>query len=266
VLGVAIAQGIVVADGDRYRIADGVAPVLCGPMRATFIGEIRSHLMQPVALLDSATASIASTAWTHIDPRILQAQGDASSVLPAVIKMALAPMLGDLVARLDKPGAKLLDVGTGVGALAIAACKTFPQIHVVGLDPSAAALELAHANIARAGLADRIELRQLVVEQLRDEAAYACAWLPAFFIAPDLVPAAITRVTAALEPGGWMLMAIPGAGDDEQRAVNELVGAVWGGPTVATAVAEEWLRDAGLREVRTLPGPAWAQQMIAGVR
>jgi len=265
-LGVATVHGVVVADADRYRIADGVAPVLCGPLRATFIGEIRSHLMQSLALLDSATTASAAIGWSNADPRVLQAQGDGSSVLPAMLKMALAPMLGDLAERLARPDAKLLDVGTGVGALAIAACKTYPQLRVVGLDLLAASLELAHANIARAGLADRIELRELAVENLRDEATYALAWLPAFFISPDTLPAAIYHVTTALEPGGWLLMAIPGGGDAKQRAINELVGTVWGGPTVSTDVAMRWLSDVGLRDVRALPGPPWAPQMIAGHR
>jgi len=266
VLAVAATYGVVIADGPRYRLADGVKPVLCGPMRATVTGDIRTHLMQAVAFLDSASASAASTTWEHTDPRVLQSQGEASSVIPAMVKMMLAPMLGDLASRLERPGAKLLDVGTGVGALAISACRAFPQLAVVGIDPFGVPLELARANVTRAGLAERIELRQQRAEELRDEGAFACAWLPAFFIAADQLPAAIARVAAALEPGGWVLMGASGGGDAKQRAINELVVDVWGGPALTTAAAEMMLREAGLREVRTLPGPPWAPQMLAAMR
>jgi hypothetical protein len=261
-LAVAAAHGVVVADGARYRLADGVVPVACGPMRESVIGEIRSSLLQPLAML----AAPSSVGWCHSDPAVLEAQGQASSVLPAVIKTQLAPMLGDLSARLARPGAKFLDVGTGVGALAIAACRAFPEMHVVGIDHADAPLAAARAKAGNAGVGDRLELRKLAIEDLRDEAVYACAWLPTFFVAEDALPRAIARVAASLEPGGWLIAGFFGGGDAKQRAITELLADSWGGPTPATAAAEAMLRDAGLREVRTLPGPAWAPQMLAGCR
>jgi predicted O-methyltransferase YrrM len=47
-------------------------------------------------------------------------------------------------------------------------CRAFPQIRVVGVDPFDAALAIARENIAREGLAERIELRRSSVEELRD--------------------------------------------------------------------------------------------------
>jgi hypothetical protein len=263
---VAAVHGIVVAEGGRYKLADGAKTVVCGPMRATVAGEIRSHLMQPVAMLDTARAAAPTTGWSFTDPAILQAQGDSSGVLPMMVKMQLAPMMGDLATRIARPGAKLLDVGTGVGSLAIAACRVFPELKVVGLDIADAPLALARVNVAKAGLAERVELRQVAVQDLADDGAFAFAWLPAFFIPDELLPRAIARVAAALEPGGWVLMGSPGGGEPKQRAINELVGDVWGGPSISAPAAEELMRGAGLVDVRTLPGPAWAPQMLAGRR
>jgi len=62
---VAAAHGVVVAEGERYRLADGAKQLLCGPLRAAVAGDIRSHLMQPIALLDSARA--ADAAWSQSD-------------------------------------------------------------------------------------------------------------------------------------------------------------------------------------------------------
>jgi len=157
-LAVAAAHGVVVADGARYRLADGVVPVICGPLRASVVGEIRSSLLQPLAML----AMPSSPAWSHSDPAILDAQGQASSVLPAVIKTQLAPALGDLSARLARPGAKFLDVGTGVGALAIAACRAFPEMHVVGIDRADAPLAIARNKAATAGQIGRASCRERV--------------------------------------------------------------------------------------------------------
>ena len=58
-----------------------------------------------------------------------------------------------------KPGAQVLDVGTGSGILAIAAAKLGAGT-VVGLDIDSLALEVARENVARNGVEDRIILQR----------------------------------------------------------------------------------------------------------
>ena len=53
---------------------------------------------------------------------------------------------------------RVLDVGTGSGAIALAVADELPDCEVVATDTSAAALEVARANAERLGLADRVEL------------------------------------------------------------------------------------------------------------
>jgi release factor glutamine methyltransferase len=55
---------------------------------------------------------------------------------------------------------RVLDVGTGSGAIALAIADELPECEVVATDTSAAALEVARANAERLGLADRIEFVQ----------------------------------------------------------------------------------------------------------
>ncbi|NVD29064.1 peptide chain release factor N(5)-glutamine methyltransferase [Parasphingorhabdus flavimaris] len=50
---------------------------------------------------------------------------------------------------------KILDLGTGSGALVLAALSEFPGASGVGIDASAAALQIAHNNADALGLADR---------------------------------------------------------------------------------------------------------------
>jgi release factor glutamine methyltransferase len=56
------------------------------------------------------------------------------------------------------PDPRVLDVGTGSGAIALAIADEHPGALVTGIDASAGALEVAGANVLRTGLA--IELRQ----------------------------------------------------------------------------------------------------------
>ncbi len=60
---------------------------------------------------------------------------------------------------------RLLDVGTGCGAVALAVADELPDCSVLATDTSAAALEVAGANARRLGLADRVEFRPGSVPQ-----------------------------------------------------------------------------------------------------
>jgi cyclopropane fatty-acyl-phospholipid synthase-like methyltransferase len=55
---------------------------------------------------------------------------------------------------------RFLDIGTGVGWLAIEAAKTWPGMRVVGLDIWEPSLQLAATNISAEGLTDRVTLRR----------------------------------------------------------------------------------------------------------
>jgi release factor glutamine methyltransferase len=56
-------------------------------------------------------------------------------------------------------GGRVLDLGTGSGAIAVALAVERPDLHVVGTDLSRNALVTAAANVARYGVGDRVELR-----------------------------------------------------------------------------------------------------------
>lgn len=68
--------------------------------------------------------------------------------------------------RLRKPDLRLVDVGTGSGAIALALASELPQAEVVATDVSEQALQVARANAETLGLASRI---RFVRSDLLDE-------------------------------------------------------------------------------------------------
>jgi release factor glutamine methyltransferase len=73
----------------------------------------------------------------HVDPRVLIPRPETEFVVEAALSLPR--------------GARVADVGTGSGAIALALKTERPDLDVVGTDVSAAALEVARGNAARLG-------------------------------------------------------------------------------------------------------------------
>jgi precorrin-6B methylase 2 len=141
--------------------------------------------------------------WSYQDPDVLQSQGRLSRLNVHWIE-AIAAQRPELSEVLRQPGA-FLDVGTGVGWLAIEAARSWPALRVVGIDPWEPALTLAQKNLAQSGRLERVELRHQRVEQLEETATFTLAWVPGPFISAEVVDRALERVRCALAPGGWLI-------------------------------------------------------------
>lgn len=63
-----------------------------------------------------------------------------------------------LVQRWPTPPARVLDLGTGSGAIALALAKAWPSAAVTAVEKSAEALTLAQENIAASGMGERLTL------------------------------------------------------------------------------------------------------------
>jgi 2-polyprenyl-3-methyl-5-hydroxy-6-metoxy-1,4-benzoquinol methylase len=263
---IASAAGVVVTEGSKHRLAEGALPFSHEPMRTALTGDLRTHLLQALHYLDTMRGGERTKGWQHTDEAILQSQGASSIAIASIIKMMIAPKLGDLAARLEQPGARFLDIGVGVGSLAIAMVRMFENLSVVGVDVHEPALALARENVKRAKLEDRIELRKCAIEDLRDDGAFTLAWLPGFFIAD--IEGAIARIHASLAPGGFILCALAAstANDPRVRSVWSLINDEWGGSRLTAPEVEALLTRIGFQEVRTLPGPASAPPMVVGKR
>ena len=69
-----------------------------------------------------------------------------------------ATLIEHLARDEDSRVSQVLDLGTGIGPLALFAAHRWPAARVLGVDASYLAIELARRNVARAGLEDRMDL------------------------------------------------------------------------------------------------------------
>ena len=240
----------VAAQLDRVAGALG-ATELCSTLdereRAMVIGQATTMLRQAMDLIEDP---LRPGGWFYTDPQIIQGQG-ASSVIVAQLVAG---------AGIGRPGARILDIGTGVGALAVAFCRTFPGSTVVGIDPWELSLEMARQNVAASGFDSRITMRQTRIEAFEDGDGFDLVWMPVIFIAGAALEDAVRHAVAAMRPGGEIVLGrYTGSDDPLASALGDLRTLRSGGTVLSPARAMTLLENAGLVDVReverTWPAP-----------
>lgn len=196
---------------------------------------------------------------------------DFHEITLAVDSRALVPrpeseLLVELALELS-PGAHVLDVGTGSGAIALALKHARPDLELSASDLSEDALELARANARRLGL-DVAFLRADLLDGVPDEFDAVVANLP--YVA-EHERAALAPEIIRHEPHGALF-----AGADGLDAIAALVGqlaerdrvgfvALELGAGQAAAVAE-LLRAAGFEDVACAADLAGIERVARGAR
>jgi len=156
-------------------------------------------------------------------------------------------LVEEALKRVPAGTGRVLDVGTGSGAIALALASEKPQLQVTGLDASTEALDIARANAAALGLAARVELLagdlfrlpagpwELLVSnppyipsgelaglmpEVRDYEPQAA--LDGGRDGLDCYRALARQAPGVLVPGGWLLVEV---GQGQAAAVAELFAA-----------------------------------------
>ncbi len=205
--------------------------------------------------------------WLDQPDEAILAQGRASAQGAAAFAELGLPVLAGLAETLVAPGARMLDVGTGVGALAVAYAELFPELTVVGIDVLPRVLDMAERLLATSRVADRVVLRQQDVGALTDRDSFALAWLPAPFVPAPALRAGVPRIARALVPGGWVVVGHGRLGDDPvDAALTRFKTVCYGGTPLDDQEARALLLDAGLVDVRTVPSPPYGPAITVGRR
>jgi len=220
--------------------------------QAMLLGIIRLYFAQAGDLLSEPGRA---PGWTFTDPFVLEGMGRQSMLIPHL--MASIPELASVTS--------LLDVGSGVGLLAVSAATVWQSASVVGIDLWEPSLERARANVREAGLEHRITIRKQDVTALDDVDAYDCAWVPTFFLPDDVLTSAVTNIARALRPGGWIVLGLFAQPPDPVvHATLALRTIRSGGSDLDPKRATDLLGRAGYASIRTVEpqGPVPARFVI----
>jgi release factor glutamine methyltransferase len=185
-----------------------------------------------------------------VDPRVLIPRPETEHLVEAV---------------LDLPeGARVCDVGTGSGAIALALAAERPDLVVVATDASADALAVARANAARLGLDVAFHHGDLLADV--GEPIDAVVSNPPYVEDGALLAPEIVRHEPALAlragPDGLDLIRrlLPAAGATAARTVALEIG---GGQA---AVVADLLRESGFPDVSVVPDLAGISRVLVGRR
>ena len=173
----------------------------------------------------------------------LTLQVDARVLVPRPDTEVLVEWALDALPPAGATVPRLLDLGTGSGAIALTVADRRPNVHVTATDASADALAVAQANAQRLGLPVRFA-HGAWLAAVPGERFHVIASNPPYIADGDHHLAALTHepisaLTAgpdglddirqivaqaphALHPGGWLLLE---HGHDQAEAVRELLGA-----------------------------------------
>lgn len=223
-----------------------------------------SALRQAVAVAAGAQPA----GWAEQDNAVLLHQGRASAGTGCALAEKLVPALPGLAERLDAPGARVLDVGTGVAALAIALARALPRVEVLGIDIAERPLVLARQEIAAApDASSQVTVRQQNVADIAERDAFDLIWLPAPFLSEKVLAEALPRVTAALAENGWIVIGTNPVSADPLTAAVDRWSAVRGGGSAYNAPrATADLAAAGLTDVCSFPTVPGGPVLVAARR
>jgi len=145
-----------------------------------------------------------------------------------------------LVSRIPPDAGRVLDVATGTAAVATELVRTEPARVVVGVDQSPEMLAAGRDRVARAGLSERIELREGRAEELPfgDEEFDAVTFTYLLRYVDD-VPSTMRELVRVVRPSGTVAMLEFGLPHGVWRPPWELYVRV-GLPAAGAVVSPSW--------------------------
>jgi SAM-dependent methyltransferase len=258
-----------------YALSPAHAAVLTQPEDLNYLAPFARFIVgiaQQLPALQRAYRDGGGVSWAAFGPDVIE--GQAAFNRPAFIHQLGSewlPAVPELHARLQA-GARVADVACGGGWSTIAIARAYPRATVDGYDLDESSIAMANANIAEAGLSDRVRAyRQDIATVASTERYDLVTIFEALHDLSDPV-GALRAMRAMLAPGGVVLVmdervsdAFTAPGDEIERLMYMwsvtlcLPNALADEPSAATGTVmrlptlERYTREAGFASGEVLP-------------
>jgi len=198
------------AEQRRYSLPEGYADVLVNPLSPAFVAPMGRFLKVMGACAEKVLEVYRNgngLSWGDMgaDAREAQAAFNRPFYAGDFIDGYLKKIPG-LDAALAAPGARVAEIGPGGGWALIALAQAFPAVTAEGFDLDEASVDMARANVAAAGLADRVSVHCQDAARASGEGKYDLVM--ALECIHDMSnPVGVLRTMKALaKPGGTVLV------------------------------------------------------------
>lgn len=165
-----------------YALPPGYEGVLINPESSLFVAPLGRMLTATVSQapsLLSAYRTGSGVGWSTFgdDMRSAQADFNRPLLVGSLVPDYLSQISG-LDQALQQPGARIAEIGPGGGWASVALAGAYPQAVYEGFDLDGPSVEMANANLAAAGLADRARVFEQDAAEASSQGRYdlVCAF------------------------------------------------------------------------------------------
>jgi SAM-dependent methyltransferase len=218
------------ADADSWSLSEEQAFLLSNPDNAVYAPGafvLALGALQAVDRIEDAFRTGAGLGWHEHDDEVFTGceqffrPGYVANLVPSWL-----PALDGVVEKLQS-GARVADVGCGLGASTILFAEQYPESEVMGCDYHDGSIELARKRAADAGVADRITFDVASAQDFAGTGYDLVATFDCLHDMGDPVGAARHIRQALADDGTWLIVE-PAAGDTVAENLNP-VGRVYYG-------------------------------------
>ncbi|MDP1879213.1 MAG: class I SAM-dependent methyltransferase [Actinomycetota bacterium] len=163
-------------DDRRFELPGPVAEVLLDQDSLAFLApSIRCSIVASRALpeLVRTYRGERTLGWEDHGPEMRHGQAQANRpIFRRLLVQDWLARLPEVRERLGRAGARVAEVGCGMGWASIALAQGFPGLHVDGYDIDAPSIEAARHNAAQEGLQDRVRFHVADISDVREGPFY----------------------------------------------------------------------------------------------
>jgi SAM-dependent methyltransferase len=216
--------------GEVFSLTEEQAFVLANPDGAVYAPGAFVLALGSLQAVDRITESFrtgAGVGWHEHDDEVFVGceqffrPGYLANLVPAWL-----PALDGVEAKL-RAGAKVADVGCGLGASTILLAEEYPQSRLIGVDYHAESIELAQKRAADAGVSERIDFEIATAQNFPGTGYDLVATFDCLHDMGDPVGAARHIRQSLAEDGTWLIVE-PFAGDTVADNLNPVGRSYYG--------------------------------------